>query len=458
MTTNTNSTASNDNDATNDAEDGPDTDVVDALTDVATPLETTDPDAPLDDLDAFGDSIADARIVGLGEATHGTREFFEAKARLIRYCVAKLGTRTIGFEANVGECLAIDEYVVHGEGDPREALEGIYFWTWNVEAVRDLLEWLRAFNAGRPLEDRVRFYGFDAQYTQGPVDRLLTYLDEVAPDFVESVREDLETVADDGTPTQQNENVGEQRAAADRVLPRVRERLDDRRDPYVEDAGERAWAFADRHLETIERALDYQGTVSNEDDEEMLRIRETAMADGVDWLLDRTEEEPLVCWAHDAHVAAADQYVGGVSSRSMGGRLADRHGDDYRALGFTFGRGEFRAIGAIDVEDEEDEEDEDADGETAYDLRPWQFDGPLADTVDAALDATAMDLALVGCREAATDDRLVEWLGTEQPHHSIGATYDADTPEEYTKPYAPGEAFDLLLHVAETTASRPVEE
>jgi len=129
----------------------------------------------------------------------------------------------------------------------------------------------------------------------------------------------------------------------------------------------------------------------------------------------------------------------------MGARLRERHGDGYRPLGFAFGAGDLRAIGEVET-----------DEGTEYHLRTWSFDGPLAGTVDAAVDATGHDLALVDLGRA-TDDRLADWVATERPHHSVGATYDADDPGEHTKPYAPGEAFDLLVHVADTTPSRPFD-
>ncbi|MFT4958489.1 MAG: erythromycin esterase [Halobacteriales archaeon] len=442
----------------------PDPGVVDALADAVTPLTTTDPDDPPDDLDDFGDAVEDATIVGLGEATHGTREFFELKARMIRYCIEELGTRTIALEANAGETLAIHDYVVHGKGNPREALEAVYFWTWNVETVLDLLEWLRSFNAGRPLEDRVRFHGFDAQYTQGSVDGLLAYFDRVDPEFCETIREELAIVADDGTPPHNDDAIEDRIAANDRVLPRVRDRLDDRREAYVDRAGEREWALANRHCATIDRALNYRTTMTDADGEDfvgddsaviddMLRTRERAMADGVDWILDRTEEEPLVCWAHDDHVATAEKYDSDAGVPAMGGFLEQRHGEDYLALGFTFDRGSFQAIG--DVPGEVQDED---GAETAYELRECSLDDPLPGTIDATFDAIDEEIGLLDCRAARENDCLAEWLTTERPHHSVGALFDAESPEEHVKPYAPGEAFDLLVHVAETTASRPVDD
>ncbi len=468
MTDNATANESTGNDATTDGDSAPDSDpdpaVVDALSGATVPLSTTDLAAPLDDLAPFGEAVADAEVVGLGEATHGSREFFDLKARFIRYCVEELGTRTIGFEANAGETLTVDEYVVHGEGDPEDALEAMYFWTWNTESVRDLLEWLRAFNEDRPLDDRVRFLGFDAQYTKGPVDRLREYFERVDPAFIATVGEDLETLADDGDPPHQDDELPARLAAGERVLPRVRERLDECREAYVDAADEEAWRFARRHLDVLDAVVARQETYVDADgeslvsgdvdvDEETIRVRETAMADGIDWLHEFDDGDgPLVCWAHDAHVAAADQRAGGVRSTAMGGYLRERHGDDYRPLGFTFGRGGLRAIG--EVPPDEAETDDTPDDDAVHELRAWSFDGPLSGTVDAALEAAVDGPALLNCRRAADDDRLAAWLVTERPHHSTGATFDPETLPEHTKPYAPGEAFDVLVHLPEVTATR----
>jgi erythromycin esterase len=74
--------------------------------------------------------IADKRIVSLGEATHGTREFFQLKHRLLEYCVCELGFRVFCIEANYPESLRVNDYVLHGKGSAADALAGMRFWTW----------------------------------------------------------------------------------------------------------------------------------------------------------------------------------------------------------------------------------------------------------------------------------------------------------------------------------------
>ena len=108
------------------------------LENAALPLESTSPKSGLDDLRQLQSTIGNAHIVAMGEATHGTREFFQLKHRMLEFLVEKMGFTAFGIEANWPESLAVNDYVLNGNGDPAQALAGLYFWTWNTEEVLDL--------------------------------------------------------------------------------------------------------------------------------------------------------------------------------------------------------------------------------------------------------------------------------------------------------------------------------
>src|ERR1700731_2659437 len=108
----------------------------------AIPLDSTSPESGLDDLRQLQSTIGDARIVAMGEATHGTREFFQLKHRMLEFLVGRMGFTVFGIEANWPESLAVNDYVLNGNGDPAQALAGLYFWTWNTEEVLDLILWM----------------------------------------------------------------------------------------------------------------------------------------------------------------------------------------------------------------------------------------------------------------------------------------------------------------------------
>lgn len=130
---------------------------------------------PLGHTDADRDSAAlqtvirlaeGAAVLGLGESTHGTAEFFALKSRVIRALIERAGVRTIAFEASWERAAEVDAFLATGDGDARAAVARLGFWTWNTEEVIALVEWMRAFNAQRPTADRIRFTGFDPQLTQ----------------------------------------------------------------------------------------------------------------------------------------------------------------------------------------------------------------------------------------------------------------------------------------------------
>src|SRR5205085_1637542 len=110
--------------------------------------------------------VGDAMVVGVGEATHGTHEFFTMKHRIFRFLVERMGFTVFSIEAALPECDRIDQFVHTGEGDPSALIANMHFWTWNVDEVLDLVLWMRAYNAARAGGAQLSFRGFDLQYSQ----------------------------------------------------------------------------------------------------------------------------------------------------------------------------------------------------------------------------------------------------------------------------------------------------
>ncbi|MDX2130721.1 MAG: erythromycin esterase family protein [Planctomycetota bacterium] len=129
-------------------------------------VRTVHAGADLADLSFLKDMIGDARIVGLGESTHGSREQFQFKHRVLEYLATEMGFTVFSIEASAPESFAVDEYVSKGEGDPEVLVGGMLFWTWNTEEVAAMVRWMRAFNEREGAVGsgkRVRFTGFDMQ-------------------------------------------------------------------------------------------------------------------------------------------------------------------------------------------------------------------------------------------------------------------------------------------------------
>lgn len=114
-----------------------------------------------------------ARIVGLGDATHGTHEFFTVKKQLIEMLVRDAGFRTIAFEAPYAEWERIREYVATGAGNPAAALESRDYYFWDAQEVLEVIEWARAENA-RGIEPPVVVAGVDASHPHPAIELVVS--------------------------------------------------------------------------------------------------------------------------------------------------------------------------------------------------------------------------------------------------------------------------------------------
>ena len=149
-------------------------------------LKSVEAGHSFEDLEFLREMVGEARIVSLGECTHGSREVFQMKHRLLEYLATEMGFTIFSIEANAPEAYRLNEYVLGGEGDAAELIGGMYFWTWNTEEVLAMVEWMRAFNAsGRgPLQ----FTGFDMQAPGVAAANVVAFLQEVDPDRAQEVQ------------------------------------------------------------------------------------------------------------------------------------------------------------------------------------------------------------------------------------------------------------------------------
>lgn len=130
--------------------------------------------------------IGDARIVSLGEATHGTREFFQLKHRMLEFLATEMGFTIFSIEANMPEAYRLNDFVLNGNGDPAKLIQGMYFWTWNTREVLDMVLWMREFNKSG--KGRVQFTGFDMQTPNVAMDIVRDFVARCDPQYAGTVR------------------------------------------------------------------------------------------------------------------------------------------------------------------------------------------------------------------------------------------------------------------------------
>ena len=161
--------------------------VVDWMKAHAVRLQTPEAGHGFADMQPLKKIVGDARIVSLGEATHGTREFFQLKHRMLEFLATEMGFTIFSIEANMPEAYRLNDYVLNGTGDPAKLLRGMYFWTWDTQEVIDMILWMREFNKSG--KGRVEFTGFDMQTPTVAMEIVRDFIAKRDPDYSASVRQ-----------------------------------------------------------------------------------------------------------------------------------------------------------------------------------------------------------------------------------------------------------------------------
>jgi erythromycin esterase len=293
----------------------------------ALPLSSLTTGVSTVDLQPLKDVLDGVRIVGLGEATHGTREFFQLKHRLLEFLVTEMGFSVLAMEASASAGPAVDAYVRQGVGDAAKVLAGLGFWTWWTHEVLAMIQWMRAFNRGRPEDEKVRFRGIDPQHCGDSLTILDSLLRKTAPDRVAGLLSTLRVLAT-AYPGSRPDPLRRLVHDAEQLLNLLR-----RQSPEAADAI--------RHARTLVQAADLVTRARQHTDPEqtVFAARDQYMAEAVGELLDDPSTR-IALWAHNGHITKSHH---GGAVPTLGQHLHTRYGDAYYALGLLFGSGSFRA-------------------------------------------------------------------------------------------------------------------
>ncbi|MFJ8078618.1 erythromycin esterase family protein [Streptomyces sp. NPDC096176] len=389
---------------------------------------------PLSELRPLERMVGSATIVGVGEATHGSHEFFATKHRLFRYLVEHKGFTTYALEANWSAGLRLNDYVLHGKGDPRTIMREEFqesYLIWHTREYLDLIRWMRRHNLRHP-HRQVQFMGNDLAYA-GPrlFDEVTGYValhhPDLLPEFQRLYRASRpaggvgETIKD-----RLNRPLVERRAMAEDVR-RALALLESRRPGP--DRERHAWVL--QHA----RAIAQTGTEFSYDLFDpaqvgaAMRYRDQVMAENTVWWQRQTGHRMLLS-AHNGHVRLEtnnpEQYP-----KVQGTFLREMVGDDYVSVGFTFGQGSFNALDTTDP---------------AEPLRTFSVGGPAPGSNEHTLERVARRDYYLDLRTAPRAARA--WLGGTRPSRDIGNAWPAE-PE----PLRLAASYDVLIHLHRVTAA-----
>ena len=379
-----------------------------------------------DDHLGFFDSYSEAKIIGLGEATHGSKEFFDAKHRIFEYLVEIHDFRVFAFEADFGESLFLNEAIQAGNVSEIKDLmiSKMHFWTWRTVEVQKLLEWMANYNQGKNDDEKIQYMGIDCQYNTYHPSLVKDYLAQTSQllyDFSKDILDEVEAASNDRyanfSQTQYEELLTNIEILIDTISTYEQD--------LVSSSSYNEFKLNQQILNVMKQSLIVGYKSSTEDNS--TNYRDEYMAKNVIWLLDYFNSSKIAIWAHNYHVSNTESYDGG----SMGFHLKDSLNDEYKILGFSFSGGSFTAVGMA--------------GNSFTGLRTHTItDAPKEGSLNEIFSRSVNEVFAVSINDLMSDTDWNKLFDSYILLLGIGAVFGGDI-ENYYSPIN-GEYYDFFIY------------
>lgn len=393
------------------------------------------------------DQMGDRTLVGVGGATHGTREFVQLKQWLIRDLIRESGVRTIAFEADSMAMHQIDAAIRGAGQHPREVLNRVDEWMWQTQSIASFLEWVWKFNNGRSTRDQIRIHGIDLPELEAAVIYLDSYLESIDSQEVRSsttTTNTLETELPDGKPPYRDAELD----AVVSAVQAVRDRLADQPMSPGERPPSHSVAFACYLCDVITRTCEWYRVRFEQAGPHKagMAFRDEAMAANVDWCVEHDNGEGVVVWAHNSHIQRGcfDDGTAWTDATTLGQHLTEEYGARYESVGFDFGQGRFRAI----------------DGGSSQSSDPEVFGvgPPIEESATTQFLAVDELPAVFDFGDVTPGSSIDSWVGKPRRIRRIGSVYDPEAPaEQYYLETRLDEAFDAIIVIKESSPTRSLQ-
>lgn len=419
---------------------------IDAVRRTAIPLDGTA------SIDAVLESMAGADVVLIGEASHGTHEFYQYRADLTRALIARNGFNLVAVEADWPDAYRINRWVRLAGHDvtARETLGDFTRfprWMWRNHVVAEFVNWLRGWNERQPPDRRTGFYGLDLYSLHRSIEHVVDYLRKVDPDAVTRAKERyacFDVFGEDMQAYGYASSLGlspscENGVVAQLVELRRKAAEYARRDGRI--AADDQFA-AEQNARVIRDAEIYYRAMFVDGGAESWNVRDRHMMNMLDALLAHvaagTDRARAVVWAHNSHLGDARATSMSVQGELNLGQLArERFGARCRNVGFTTHTGTVTAASGWDGP------------ASRMRVRP-----SLAGSCERLFHDTGIPAFAVRLHES----EVREALSVPRIERAIGVIYRPETERSshyFTARLA--EQFDVVIHIDETRALDPLE-
>lgn len=366
-------------------------------------LKTTNPDETDNtDLEILDDLVGDTQVVALGEITHGAKEVFELKNRMIRYLVQNRGYDVFSMEENEPECYAINQNVlVNGEDNIEEQMKRYFIWPWQTKQVEAMLKWMKNYKQGG---GKIQFTGFDKQINQGIFRMLTDMFTEEHPQYLLP----LDSIKSETMVFMQNAMMNGFKP--DSTMKNNIEESIDRLSLMTDKEQWKNKEFLDLNLKILNQSLDIQE-------------RDHYMADNFLDIIDKNNQSKFIIWAHNTHIGKTKKWLGEYLSKALG--------KDYLKIGFVIDNGEYTAW-------------DNAGGVKTFKVQP-----AFLGTLDYYLNSIDIPLFIMDLRKVRADNsKEAEWIKGRILERKTGSGYIENefAPFDINK-------YDILIFIKHVNAS-----
>src|SRR4051812_20659841 len=405
---------------------------------------------PLPDIDdpAFGamfDRFGDARVVLLGEASHGTSEFYRARAAISRRLIEHHGFTIVAVEADWPDAATIDRYVRHRpwrEGE-MTAFDRFPTWMWRNREFDTFVRWLRQHNEQRPYERMCGFYGLDLYNLSGSMRAVTDFLDREHPELARAAHRRygcLEPWAEEPQLYGRHSLIEGYARCEVGVIEMLKDLLQHQVDCLAPECDEWLDAAANARLvkdaEAYYRVM-YQGSA------ESWNLRDTHMFDALNMILDaKGPGAKAIVWAHNSHVGNAAFTDMGMErgELNIGQLTKEKFGDQARLIGFGTHSG---TVAAADDWDEP--------------MQVKRVNPSLPESHERKSHEAGVGRFMLDLREGALDPQLRSELMEPRLERFIGVIYRPETERwsHYSEAIL-SRQFDAWVWFDQTSAITPL--
>jgi erythromycin esterase-like protein len=402
-------------------------------------------------VDPLVEAVGDARIVLIGEASHGTHEFYRIRADLTEALIQQKGFNIVAVEADWPDAYRVNRWVRHMSDDTDGAAALGDFtrfprWMWRNEVVVEFATWLREHNRPLAARDRVGFYGMDLYSLHTSMEAVLAYLAKVDPEGARRARERyacFEHFVQDSQAYGYAATVGLSRSCENDVVAQLVD-LRKRAAEYASRDGrvaEDEFFFAEQNARLVRNAEQYYRAMFG-GRVESWNLRDTHMMETLEALIAWTERQTgsarAIVWAHNSHLGdARATQMGDWGELNVGQLVRQKFGDRACLVGFSTHTGAVTAA-----------RDWDAPAEQRR-VRP-----SLPGSYERLFHDVGHERFFVRLRDEPVRSALIP----SRLERAIGVIYVPDTERasHYFRARL-AEQFDVMIHVDETRALQPLE-